>query len=208
MGPLEKGVGENEFAVGRVFKDDAGKDLKGKELGIKCSLAHCGHSKDDKPRHKQVLLAIMVNDRGYPFKWDVYPGNTAEVKTLIGNVEACRKRFGLKNVTLVFDRGIVSAENLDDINDQGLKYVSALDKDQFPGIGAIDWNVFTGLTGDNFQERLSGWERYDDSLYFRDLGLYDGRRYILGFTPQLCREERTVRREKISNSPSSMNSSA
>ena len=166
-------------------------------VGIKCPLSHCGHSKDGKPHNKQVLLAIMVNDRGYPFKWDVYPGNTAEVKTLIGNVEVCRRRFGLKNITLVFDRGIVSDENLEDINEQGFKYVSALDKDQIPGIGAIDWDAISGVTWDNFKERLHKWDCYDESLYFRDLGLYEGRRYILGFNPVLCREERTIRREKI-----------
>lgn len=166
-------------------------------VGIKCSLSHCGHSKDDKPHNKQVLLAIMVNDRGYPFKWDVYPGNTAEVKTMIGNVDACRGRFGLKNVTLVFDRGIVSDENLDEIDDQGLKYVSALDKDQIANVGAIDLDALTGVTWDNFKERLPDWNCYDESLYFKDLGVYAGRRYILGFNPQHCKDERVVRQEKI-----------
>lgn len=166
-------------------------------VGIKCSLSHCGHSKDGKPHNKQVLLAIMVNDRGYPFKWDVYPGNTAEVKTLIRNVDACRGRFGLKNVTLVFDRGIVSDENLDEIDEQGLKYVSALDKDQIVNVGAIDLDAFSGVAWDNFKERLPDWDRYDESLSFTDLGVYEGRRYILGFNPQLCKDERAVRQEKI-----------
>ena len=56
---------------------------------------------------------MLINDEGYPFKWDVFPGNTAEVKTLKQNINACKTRFGLnnKNVTLVFDRGIISDEN-------------------------------------------------------------------------------------------------
>mgnify|MGYP001566821330 CR=1 FL=1 len=166
-------------------------------VGIKCPISHCGHSKDDKPHNKQVLLAIMVNDKGYPFKWDVYPGNTAEAKTLIRNVDACQKRFGLKNITLVFDRGIVSDENLNAISASGLKYVSALDKDQIASISAIDWDILNGVDWDNFKERLHGWDIYDESLYFKDLGLYEGRRYILGFNPVLCKEERTTRQEKI-----------
>lgn len=139
----------------------------------------------------------MVNDRGYPFKWDVYPGNTAEVKTLIGNVDACRSRFGLRNVTLVFDRGIVSDENLEEIDDQELKYVSALDKDQIVNVSAIDLDVLTGVDDSNFKERLPDWDIYDKSLVFKDLGVHESRRYILGFNPQLCRDERSVRREKI-----------
>jgi transposase len=119
------------------------------------------------------------------------------VVDLGSNVEACRGRFGLKNVTLVFDRGIVSDENLDEIDEQGLKYVSALDKDQIAGIGAIDWDVLTGISWDNFKERLHAWDCYDESLYFEDLGLYEGRRYILGFNPQRCRDERMSRQEKM-----------
>ena len=166
-------------------------------VGIKCPISHCGHSKDDKPHNKQVLLAIMVNDKGYPFKWDVYPGNTAEVKTLIGNVDACQKRFGLKNITLVFDRGMVSDENLDAISARGFKYVSALDKDQIASIDTIGWDALDGVDWNNFKERLHGWDCYDESLSFKDLGIYEDRRYILGFNPVLCKEERTTRRGKI-----------
>jgi len=189
--------------LNKTKKDKQSYDLVNYDLsssyfvGIKCPISHCGHSKDDKPHNKQVLLAIMVNDKGYPFKWDVYPGNTAEAKTLIGNVDACQKRFGLKNITLVFDRGIVSDENLNAISARGLKYVSALDKDQIAGISAIDWDILDGVDWNNFKERLHGWDIYDESLYFNDLGLYEGRRYILGFNPVLCKEERTTRQEKI-----------
>ena len=56
-------------------------------------------------------------------------------------------------------------------------------------MNGVDWN--------NFKERLHGWDIYDESLYFKDLGLYEGRRYILGFNPVLCKEERTTRQEKI-----------
>ncbi len=166
-------------------------------VGIKCPVAHCGHSKDDKPHNKQVPLAIMVNDKGYPFKWDVYPGNTAEVKTLVGNVDACQKRFGLNNITLVFDRGLVSDENLDAISARGLKYISALDKDQIASIDKIEWDALDGVDWNNFKERLQDWDCYDESLSFKDLGIYEGRRYILGFNPVLCKEERTTRRGKI-----------
>lgn len=168
-------------------------------VGMKCALSQYGRSKDDKPHSKQVILGLMVNDEGYPFKWDIYPGNTAEVDTLVGNVNACRNRFKLKDITMVFDRGIVSGDNLDYISDQGLKYISALDRDQIPHIEGIDLAVFGDLTLDNFKDRL-GREQfvsYDDSLYFKDLGQINGRRYILGFNPVLFEEERSCRYERI-----------
>jgi len=168
-------------------------------VGMNCNLSNYGKSKDDKPKNKQVVLGILINDKGYPFKWDVYPGNTAEVKTLTGNVDACRERFKLKNITMVFDRGIVSNDNLDYISERNLKYISALDKNQIPGIAGIDLSVFAGISLSNFKARLSkrGYVCYDESLYFKDLGIIGNQRYILGFNPVLFEDERKCRNEKF-----------
>jgi transposase len=170
-------------------------------VGMKCNLSNYGKSKDDKPKNKQVVLGILVNDKGYPFKWDVYPGNTAEVKTLTGNVDACRERFKLKDITMVFDRGIVSNDNLDYITDRNLKYISALDKNQIPGIAGMDLSVFAGISLSNFKARLSkrGYTCYDESLYFKDLGIIENQRYILGFNHVLFEDERKCRNEKFAS---------
>ena len=168
-------------------------------VGCRCNLSAYGKSKDDKPHNKQVVLGILVNDTGYPFKWDVYPGNRAEVTTLVEHVDACRSRFKLHNITLVFDRGLVSDENLDYIATNHLKYISALDKDQIPSIEGIDLTVFRDLTLKNFKERLAQqhFTRYDESLYFRDLGQINHHRYLLGFNPIRFTEDREHRREKL-----------
>jgi transposase len=168
-------------------------------VGFKCDLSNFGKSKDDKPHHKQVILGILVNDKGYPFKWDVYPGNMSEVNTLINNVDACTKRFKLKDINMVFDRGIVSDDNLTYICDKNLKYISALDKDQIPKIASIDLSVFNDITFDNFESHLvkHKFKKYDDSLFYKDLGQINNRRYVLGFNPVLFKEDRTTRQEKI-----------
>jgi len=168
-------------------------------VGFKCSLSQYGKSKDDKPNNKQVLLGILVNDKGYPFKWDVYPGNMSEIDTLVDNVDACVKRFKLKNINMVFDRGIVSDGNLTYINNESLKYISALDKDQIPNIPSVDLSVFTGVTIENYKEYLPGlgFKQYDGSLFYQDLGEIDHQRYILGFNPALYKEDRKCRDEKI-----------
>ena len=168
-------------------------------VGFKCNLSHYGKSKDDKPNNKQVVLGILVNDKGYPFKWDVYPGNMSEVNTLINNIDACTKRFKLKNINMVFDRGIVSDDNLTYICDNDLKYISALDKDQIPKIESIDLSVFNEITVANVTDHLleHKFNQYDDSLLYKDLGQINDRRYVLGFNPVLFKEERTNRQEKI-----------
>jgi len=80
-------------------------------VGYHCPLSVFGRSKDNEPYQRQVVLALLINDEGYPFKWDVFPGNQAEVKTLADNISACRN-LGLDGITMVFDRGLVSKENL------------------------------------------------------------------------------------------------
>ncbi len=168
-------------------------------VGIKCELSGFGVSKDEKPHNKQVVLGVMVNDKGYPFKWDVYHGNTPEIDTLVGVIDACANRFHLKNINIVFDRAFVSDENLEYIDKKKLKYISAMDKDQIANIIGINISIFEDVTTENFRSKMSENEfiYYDDALFYKDLGQINNRRYVLGFNPVLFREERKIRYEKI-----------
>ena len=170
-------------------------------VGIRCSLSRLGKSKDHQPHRKQVVLAIMVNEDGYPFKWDVLPGNTAEVTTLKDKVKTCRDRFGLKDVCLVFDRGIVSEENLQLVDEeQTLKYITTLDKNQIPKVKGNNLQGFKDLTIENINKEigsLPGFTKYDDLLYYQDLGQVKDKRYILGINPALFIEGRSNREEKL-----------
>ena len=169
-------------------------------VGFKCKLSAFGRSKDERPHNKQVVLAVMINSKGYPFKWDVYPGNTAEIHTLAENIKTCAFRFKLKGITMVFDRGLVSEDNLDLVEEYELKYITALDKDQIPNVPGIDLKQFINLSENNINDdiqSLSELHKFDEELYFKDLGVQGQRRYILGINPTLFLEERKNRREKI-----------
>ncbi len=168
-------------------------------VGIKCNLSRFGRSKDDEgASRRQVILALMVNDTGYPFKWAVLPGDTAEVKTLEDNINACIHRFGLKRVSLVFDRGIVSDDNLELIDQASLKYISGLDKNQIPGIIGKGLNIFSSLKIGTDIKKFSGFKKFDDRLYFKDVSIIHNKRYILGLNPDLFTEERRLRQDKLS----------
>jgi len=169
-------------------------------IGFKCNLSAFGKGKVECHGRRQVLLGVLINDDGYPFKWDVFPGNTAEVKTLETNINACKTRFGLgqKNVTLVFDRGIISEDNANLIKDAQMKYISALDRNQIPGCG-VSLESFKELEIDQGTEPLpTGFKKYDDQLYFEDAGIIAGKRYVVGFNPTFFKEDRNNRNEKIS----------
>ena len=169
-------------------------------VGFKCKLSAFGRSKDGKPDCKQVILALMINSRGYPFKWDVFPGNMSEIETMDKVIKSCAHRFRLQNVSMVFDRGLVSDENLDLIEDKKLKYITALDSDQIPHIANIDLEVFKDLDSDNALEhipQLAGFTKFDSSLYYRDLGVEGKRRYVVGINPERFIQDRKTRKEKM-----------
>ncbi len=167
-------------------------------VGYKCKLSAFGKGKAECRGRRQVLLGVLINDEGYPFKWDVFPGNTAEVKTLKRNINACKTRFKLSgaNVTLVFDRGIISDDNAQMIEDANMKYISALDRNQIPGCG-VDLTPFKQISTDDVFPKPDGFKKYDDELYFYDHGVISDKRFIVGFNPTLFAEDRKNRKEKI-----------
>jgi transposase len=167
-------------------------------VGYKCTLSAFGKGKAECRGRRQVLLGVLINDEGYPFKWDVFAGNTAEVKTLKRNIDACKKRFQLAgaNVTMVFDRGIISDDNAQMIEDARMKYISALDRNQIPGCG-VDLVPFKEISIDDEAPKPVGFKKYDDELYFNDHGIVGNKRFIIGFNPTLFAEDRKNRKEKI-----------
>ena len=167
-------------------------------FGYTCKLSAFGKGKIECRGRRQVLLGVLINNEGYPFKWDVFPGNTAEVKTLKTNIDACKTRFKLSgaNVTLVFDRGIISEDNAQLIKDAKMKYISALDRNQIAGCG-IDLDPFKKISTDDVAPKPEGFQKYDDQLYFYDHGVIDDKRFIVGFNPTLFVEDRQNRKEKI-----------
>jgi len=167
-------------------------------VGYTCKLSAFGKGKAECRGRRQVLLGVLINDEGYPFKWDVFSGNTAEVKTLKTNIDACKTRFKLSddNVTIVFDRGIISDDNAQMIEDANMKYISALDHNQIPGCG-IDLAPFKEISTDDISPKPDGFIKYDDELYFHDHGVIGEKRFVVGFNPSLFSEDRKTRDEKI-----------
>ena len=71
-----------------------------------------GYSKDMKFNQPQVLLTLFVTEKGLPVGYEVFPGSTFEGHTLVTTLEALKKRYDLKEVVFVADRGLFSEENL------------------------------------------------------------------------------------------------
>ncbi len=82
-----------------------------------------GWSKDGKNANPQVVLGLLVGPGGNPIGYEVHPGNTYEGHTLIPLVEKLQKRFDFPKPVVVADAGLLSKENIKDLEDGGYEYI-------------------------------------------------------------------------------------
>jgi hypothetical protein len=81
--------------------------------GRTCPLAKHGYSRDQKKGKLQIVFGLLCAAGGCPVAVEVFPGNTADPKTLASAVETVRERFGLKRVVLVADRGLLTEARIE-----------------------------------------------------------------------------------------------
>jgi transposase len=89
-------------------------------------LAEYGYSRDSRPDRKQIVLALVTTREGLPIYHEVLAGNTADVTTLGQTVEVLRSRFQIRKTVFVCDRGLISQENLDKLDEMGFPYIISL----------------------------------------------------------------------------------
>jgi len=82
-----------------------------------------GHSKDHRPDLKQMVVGVILDDQGNPLCSEMWPGNVTDVKTLVPVVDRLKTRFGVGNVCIVADRGMISEETVREIERRRWKYV-------------------------------------------------------------------------------------
>jgi transposase len=71
-----------------------------------------GKSKDSRPDCKQMVVGAILDGDGRPICCELWPGNTSDVKTLIPVVDRLGRRFGIRRICVVADRGMISAETI------------------------------------------------------------------------------------------------
>jgi len=152
-------------------------------------------------RKKRVVLSLLVNSRGYPFAWDILEDYTADVKTIENLSTQWKTEFKFKDnkIVLVFDRGMVSDDNLKHLELKKYKYITALDKNQIPNLQNINIERFESINEENMTGQLlkMGFKKYDDTTYYENLGTVDGRRYVMIFNPEMLIDQRKSRKDLI-----------
>jgi transposase len=87
------------------------------------TLGEHGHSKDHRPDLHQMVVGAVLDGEGRPICCELWPGNTADVTTLIPIVDRLWRRFHIRKVCIVADRGMISAATIDDLEQQGWPYI-------------------------------------------------------------------------------------
>ena len=79
------------------------------------TIGELGHTKDHRPDLKQMIVATVLDGHGRPICCELWPGNTTDVKTLIPVVDRLRSRFAINRVCIVADRGMISKQTIEDL---------------------------------------------------------------------------------------------
>src|SRR6476646_3368490 len=87
------------------------------------TLGQHGYSKDHRPDLRQMILAVLIDGDGRPVCSEMWPGNTADVTTLIPVIDRLRRRFHIARVCVVADRGMISAETIAELEARRLLYI-------------------------------------------------------------------------------------
>jgi transposase len=121
---IEKKLARRHLSEGAmVLYDVSSSYYEGKT----CPLAHFGYDRDGKTGCPILVYGVLTDADGRPVAVHVYPGNTADPKTVPDQVETLTKRFGLSRVVLVGDRGMLTQTQIDVLKKHpGLGWISAL----------------------------------------------------------------------------------
>ena len=85
-----------------------------------------GYSRDHRPDCKQVVVGLVIGREGFPLAHEIFAGNVQDRKTLGTMLDRLKTRVGLApGATVVVDRGMAYADNLQEIRDRQLHYVVA-----------------------------------------------------------------------------------
>ena len=87
--------------------------------GTHCPLAALGHSRDGKKGKAQIEYGLLTDPHGRPVAIRVFPGNTADPTAFIDAVQVVRDKFGLRQLVMVGDRGMITSARIEALRELG-----------------------------------------------------------------------------------------
>lgn len=114
--------------------------------GTTCPLAKRGYNRDGKRDKLQVNYGLVTNGDGCPVAVSVFEGNVSDTTTLVPQVQGLRARFGIRDVVIVGDRGMIAQTSIETLKTlEGMAWVTALKSPQIRTLlagGALQLGLF------------------------------------------------------------------
>ena len=157
------------------------------------SIGQRGFSKDHRPDLKQMVLGVIIDDKGLPICCEMWPGNTADVKSLLPVVESIRNRFGIRSFCIVADRGMISAETLSQLESPQppMSYILGARMRKLKAMAEV-----LSRAGRFREVHPEGKGSKDPSPLAVKQVVHNGDRYIVCFNPRQARKD-AQQREQI-----------
>jgi transposase len=157
------------------------------------TLGEHGYSKDHRPDLHQMVVGAVLDQDGRPICCELWPGNTADVTTLISVVDRLRQRFRIRKACIVADRGMISQAVLTELEETGRPYI----------LGARmrrDKEVREEVLSDPGRFRTVHGRREKSTdpspLKVKEV-VIEGRRYVVCFNEEQAQEDRRKRVEIV-----------
>lgn len=161
-----------------VFFDTTSTYFEGTSLR---GWAKLGKSKDHRADHLQLVIGVLMRRDGFPISCEIWPGNTADVTTLIPVIQVLKKRFRIRQVVLVCDRGMVSKKNLQEIEKAKYEYIVGMKMRR-----AVE-------VRDEVLGRAGRYRHISENLEVKEVWVED-RRYVICFNPQEAEKDKNDRK--------------
>jgi len=109
------------------------------------ALANFGYNRDKKTGKKQIVVGLLTDPDGLPIAIRVFEGNTNDTKTVSEQVRTLSSNFGVKNITLVGDRGMLKGPQITALPDD-FRYITAITKPEIQKMlseGTFQYELFS-----------------------------------------------------------------
>ena len=107
--------------------------------GRTCPIAKIGHARDGVKGRLQIVYGLLCSTAGTPVAIEVFDGNTGDPKTLATQIDKLKKRFGLTQVCLVGDRGMLTSARIEsELRPAQLDWITALRAPQIKALVEAD----------------------------------------------------------------------
>jgi transposase len=159
------------------------------------TLGERGHSKVHRPDLKQMVVGMVLDRNGDPICSELWPGNTADVKSLIPIVERLKSRFGIGSVCIVADRGMISGETLAEVEKRKWQYILGVRMRSSTEAKAV-----VARAGRYAEVHPKSDDRDDPSpLKVKEVWVEDARRYVVCVNEDQATKDRHDREAVVSS---------